>query len=425
MSTPAAKPAPETLSVEQLHRSLSRKIARGELDIPPFPAVAMKLRETIASGDYRLADLATIVKSDEALAATMLRTANSPLYRRGPDVNTVERALSLIGTEESCRIAIAATLGQALIRSTALTELRMTLWRQSLSAAVTAQALAAHRRQDPDHAFMAGLLHDMGCLVAVAGLEETLRESKYEGNLTARDWMAVVQSFHVQLGEMIAARWNLSELLFDVVVNHHRPASSQHPELIHVIATADQIVALMEDCPYLLPRDIEALTLIRDKREAQAMMAYLPLIPGFITSIGGTHSGFSLTPSRIEKPDRVLSGPRKILSLEASWVRSTGDTACLIEEITDEGFVVRLREAMPEGGVGRFRIPDASDDGAKLSANDNRADEPEDGLVVSGRVLLTNPVDSEHRSEIRLFALPGSDRGTWERFYEENGEAES
>jgi len=402
MNTALSPKSPVPISADHLRLFLSQKIEKGTLDIPPFPAVAMKLRQLVATGEYRMSDLAAVVKKDQALAAAMLRVANSAHFKRnGIEVSTVERAVATLGADEACRIAIAATLGNTVMQTSPLSVLRQTIWRQSLTSAIVAESLAYYRRLNADHGFMAGLLHDIGRLVAVVGLENILNEKKFSGNLTAQEWMDVVDSFHVQIGGQVASKWNLSALLRESIAFHHNPqGATEHRDVVNVIVAVDDIVKMMEECPYLLPHDLSQLPSIQNDREADAMMETLPLIPSFVNSLGGANPAWQHMPARINRPDTLLEGNRKTVDLAASWNRSNGDVDCRFTTITEEGFICTSAIPMPEGGVCRIEI----------------REEGQAPLVVSGRVLITES-DSTNKSEVRLFALPGVDKMAWERFY--------
>jgi HD-like signal output (HDOD) protein len=402
MNTALSPKSPVPISADHLRLYLSQKVDKGTLDIPPFPAVAMKLRQLVSSGEYRMSDLAAVVKKDQALAAAMLRVANSVHFKRnGLEVSTVERAVATLGADEACRIAIAATLGNTVMQTSPLSILRQTIWRQSLTSAIIAESLAYYRRLNADHGFMAGLLHDIGRLVAVVGLENILIERKFSGNLTTQEWMDVVDSFHVQIGGLVATKWNLSALLRESIAHHHEPSAARdHRNVVDVIVATDEIVKMIEDCPYLLPHDLTHLPSIQNDREADALMETLPLIPSFVNSLGGANPAWQHMPARINRPSSLLEGNRKTVDLAARWHRSNGDVDCRITTITEEGFICTCPAPMPEGGVSRIEI----------------TEEGQPALTVSGRILLTES-DTTNMSEVRLFALPGIDKMAWERFY--------
>jgi len=92
---------------------------RNALRIPPYPAVAVRLRRVIARGDYGIGELERIAGEDQSLAATLLRYANSAVYRRVTPTTTLGAAIMRIGATEVARIALALSVGDSPSRMAA------------------------------------------------------------------------------------------------------------------------------------------------------------------------------------------------------------------------------------------------------------------------------------------------------------------
>jgi hypothetical protein len=100
-----------------LDEAITDLMARDAVEIPPYPAVAMKIERLVGGGDFGLDELARLVASDQSLAADVLRCANSAAFSRGGPVASVPQAVARIGAGELSRIAFASALsGRALAR---------------------------------------------------------------------------------------------------------------------------------------------------------------------------------------------------------------------------------------------------------------------------------------------------------------------
>jgi len=75
-------------------------VARDAVEVPPYPAVAMKIERLVGSGDFGLDELARLATSDQALAADVLRCANTAAFARGAPVASVPQAVARIGAGE-------------------------------------------------------------------------------------------------------------------------------------------------------------------------------------------------------------------------------------------------------------------------------------------------------------------------------------
>jgi HD-like signal output (HDOD) protein len=388
------------LSAASLEQQVRERAVAGTVKIPPYPSIALRLQGIVDEGNYGLADLARIASSDAAVTATVLRLANSGYYRGSSRLTSLPDAISRIGAQELCKVALAAALGHAAGAQGPLAGLRRSTWRQALGSALVSQVVAPIRRLGTQQAFLCGLLHDFGRVVAIASLEEVLATQPAGGTLAEADWSALIDRLHVELGTLVSARWNLPDLLVEVIAGHHLPPASGHARsFIELVCTADEVVALLEDCPYLLKSDFDRVPSLKGAQEVEALMQYIPLIPGYISGleeISGTTAAHGM--SAIEKPDTVLGQPRLEIDLPVSWVRTAGEAPFRATFITRNGIGLTGRTFMHEGSVARLRVAI-------------------EGQVIdlSGRVVLCRPEQAGNLVEIRLFALPGPTQAWWDQ----------
>jgi HD-like signal output (HDOD) protein len=396
------------LSAASLEQQVRERAVAGTVKIPPYPSIALRLQGIVDEGNYGLTDLARIASSDAAVTATVLRLANSGYYRGSARLTSLPDAISRIGAQELCKVALAAALGNVAAGQGPLAGLRRSTWRQALGSALVSQVLAPIRRLGTQQAFLCGLLHDFGRVVAIASLEEVL-STQPGGTLAEADWSALIDRLHVELGTLVSARWNLPDLLVEVIAGHHLPpvAGNACP-FVELVCTADEVVALLEDCPYLLKSDFDRIPSLKGPQEVEALMQYIPLIPGYISGLdeitvpAGAHGG----KSAIERPDTVLGQPRLEIDLPVSWVRTAGEAPFRAAFITPNGIGLTGRNFMHEGSVARLRVAI-------------------EGQVIdlSGRVVLCRPEKDGNLVEIRLFALPGPTQAWWDQLTKQAFEA--
>lgn len=160
---------PSAIDVAALEfvKQLGVELQAGEFDLPPFPDTAMKVRECIQDPAADNRALAAIVAKEPALAARLMRMANSVMMRRGPiEVTDIPTAISRVGmtmvqnaaTSFAAREAFKVPPGSACLGE--LNELR----RMSLKVAAIAYLLAKSVPSvgKPDEAMLAGLLSAVG-----------------------------------------------------------------------------------------------------------------------------------------------------------------------------------------------------------------------------------------------------------------------
>jgi signal transduction histidine kinase len=139
-----------------------------DLQLPSLPEVTLRaLKACQAGGNYR--NVSRIMTTDTALVARVLSLANSALYRSDPPIRSVEQALLRLGTHRFQTLLLTSALRQLLfdLGGNEWQQLR-DFWRHSLTTALTARALATLTRYpDPDEAFLLGMVHNIGELMAI------------------------------------------------------------------------------------------------------------------------------------------------------------------------------------------------------------------------------------------------------------------
>ncbi len=308
MSPDPRSPSPETVALE-LERDMLDLIARDAVKIPPYPAVALRLDSLVHKNDFGLNEVAALVASDQALAADMLRCANSTFYRRGGDVVSLQQAITRIGAREVTRIALASALGAAA-RAGPLQALKRHIWQEALGSAVLSQQIARHRKLPAESGFACGLLHDFGCMVAVAALEELMSRGGPAQGRPEGFWATLVERFHVELGHQVALRWKLPALIADVVEHHHDGGGApEHAEMVDVVRAVDRVIHDLALRMHLSAQDLAAVPELRDDAERDLVARALPELPAFIASFESPESGKASKPgttSRLLIPEPTL-----------------------------------------------------------------------------------------------------------------------
>ncbi|HAS51993.1 MAG TPA: phosphohydrolase, partial [Gammaproteobacteria bacterium] len=83
-----------------LHESIIRAFASNQLQLPAFPAVAMKLQQALQDPKTRVTDLEAMIVGDQALASQILRAANSSLYQGLQHITTIQKAIIRLGIRQ-------------------------------------------------------------------------------------------------------------------------------------------------------------------------------------------------------------------------------------------------------------------------------------------------------------------------------------
>jgi putative nucleotidyltransferase with HDIG domain len=216
--------------------------------LPGLPQTTLRALQVINNPDFRMAELTNIIRLDQALAARVLQWANSPFYGLRHKVSTLEHAIMVMGANAIQGLLLTIAVREKLVARVSGYGLKEgELWRHSVAVAGGARWLAVKQKyKQPDQAFVAGLLHDIGKLV----LDELLRyESSWEQEwsklreqgasfIELEHWLTGLD--HAELGSKIAQQWNLPELLIESIAYHHAPEKATiEPCLTNFVHLAD------------------------------------------------------------------------------------------------------------------------------------------------------------------------------------------
>jgi HD-like signal output (HDOD) protein len=379
-------------------------IKRDNVNIPPYPVVAMRLQRLLEEDDFGMGDLQRVIGGDPILAATILRYANSAAFRGVTPASTLEAAITRIGAKEVSKIALATTIGAHAIVTGCLSQLRRHYWRMGMTSAMLCRALAYWRKHNPEEAFICGLLHDFGQVVATACFEEVITRTRDARILPEAMWEKCVDRFHVELGLVIAARWNLPPLICGVIMAHHTPASDpDHRGMIDIVNTCDAVAALLDKDPSPTVESLNALNLLRSG-EADYILSVVPKVALAVASLDettpGKDTGIFRVGSRVLAPHSALSEPSKQASFPMQILRSTGNATYETQYFARDGVGFIGTNKLRENSMVRIRI-----------------DTPRGPIEVLGVVALCTTEGSSQRMEAKLFAAEPQLLKTWLGFY--------
>ena len=218
-------------------------LVRQVRDLPALPETVLRVMRLADNPKAGVADAAKVLVSDQALAARVLKLANSAFYGASRRVATVSEAVVILGMRTTRNLVMAASCEALLDGEVAGYGLpRGALLRHSLACAAAAQALARRTKfRGLEEAFVAGLLHDLGKVVMNTygrGQCAEVMERVAFGAAYADAERSVFGFGHAEAGACLLERWHLPLSLVSAVRWHHAPSNSPSdsplPCLVHV-----------------------------------------------------------------------------------------------------------------------------------------------------------------------------------------------
>lgn len=248
--------------------------------IPTLPEVLYKINTILSDPNSSAYEIASAVSLDHALSARLLKVVNSPFYGFSHQIDTIFKAVSIIGTTQLGALVNGVELVRAFSKGTSRIHVR-SFWKHSVAVGIIARFLATLRRLgDPEKYFMAGLLHDIGRLIisTVAPMHFTFAAARAERqqDFLRNTEKEILGMDHSEAGALLLGHWKLPFALEHMVFFHHLPGTSPVPRDASVIHLSDIIAHAMDVGSsgemHVPPVDRAALEQIDLPREAMALM---------------------------------------------------------------------------------------------------------------------------------------------------------
>jgi HD-like signal output (HDOD) protein len=213
--------------------------------IPTIPAVLAPLlrylQQPVEQIDVQ--KVTDLLSQDKSLAAQCLQMANSPLFGRSQNVQSLRGAVMSLGFRHVSDIAMSCgVLNMLPGDKTSLDP--VVFWEHSLGCALVSRHIARKINfGDPGKAYLAGLLHDLGIIVNLWVLPKEFRVAwemgKSEGIALHEAEQRTLGFTHCDSGRLLAERWTLAPELVDVISYHHSPEKSANHGLVALVQLAD------------------------------------------------------------------------------------------------------------------------------------------------------------------------------------------
>ena len=213
------------MTPEELVNNLSELVS--------MPGVALRINEMVGDEQYSATDIGKVISQDPGLTVRILKIANSPLYGFSSEIDTVSRAVTVLGTKQVRDLVLATSTIQAFdgIPNELMT--MANFWQHSIACGLAAQTLMGKQRAaQGESVFVAGLLHDIGELVIFNKMPEQARQA-LELALDEMDGLPLylaeqkVLGFdHAQIGAEVARQWQLPQSLSECIAYHHQPSAA-------------------------------------------------------------------------------------------------------------------------------------------------------------------------------------------------------
>lgn len=230
----------ESLSLNDVVRQVDNLVT--------LPGVFVRINRMVDDPHCSLQAIGEVIAQDPGLTVRLLRMANSVFFGLSHEIDTVPRAVAVIGTRRVRDLIMATSMVKAFDEIPADITSLEAFWRHSIHCGLIARELAKTARlREPESLFVTGLLHDIGRLVMLSYYPDRARRAlarslSEEGILQYQCERDEFGFDHAQLGAALARHWQLPELLIEGIELHHQPRQAEaHPQHVAIVHLANAL----------------------------------------------------------------------------------------------------------------------------------------------------------------------------------------
>ncbi|MGH8671292.1 MAG: HDOD domain-containing protein [Burkholderiales bacterium] len=221
------------------------ELVAGVATLASLPTVYLRVKEVVEDPQSSLVDLTKVIATDPGLTARMLRIVNSPFYGHAGKVETVSRALNILGTQQVHDLVLATAVIRVFAGGSPTLMNIEAFWRASLYRALLARTLAKRCDiLDSERLFLEGLLSDIGHLVMYDRIPDlaasALRVSRQDKAPLFRVERELIGCDYAQVGAELMRVWRLPGSIESTVRHHPEPCLANtavfETSLVHIAA---------------------------------------------------------------------------------------------------------------------------------------------------------------------------------------------
>ena len=223
-----------------------------DLNMPPLPHVVERVLAKLWDSKCSLTEIADLIAEDQVVAASVLRMANSPLYRGLNRITAIRPAVTRLGSRAVQTLMLHESVRSAMFNATgSYKEYAKLLWRCSFAGACAMRELAHLTNINPEDAFLIGLLHDIGNVIVLRIAHGQQKFTHHQLDIDTIDYLCA--ECHQEFGELVSDAWKLPSSLKNLIADHHRPPTDDDPQRTErlLLEVSDMCCSLLGHAPFV------------------------------------------------------------------------------------------------------------------------------------------------------------------------------
>jgi len=204
---------------------------------PPLPGVALELMSLSNRDNATIDRIVGLLEQDQMLAGGVMRLIGSPIYAARTPVRSLKEAVVRLGIRTVRDLVFETALNQGVFRLAEYSETIEQIRRHSTVTAYIARIVCRHAKLDAEHAFLCGLLHDIG----FAGLLFAVSNVEADDSPPLLQLWPEINALHEQASRIVTELWKLPKEIQEVVGHHHHLHTGETSRVAAAINIADAL----------------------------------------------------------------------------------------------------------------------------------------------------------------------------------------
>lgn len=198
----------EQIRDHYLYKQLIKDLSNDRLQLPSVPDVAIKIRQALIDDTSNFRQIASIISSDPAITTKIIKTANSALYRSVHKINDCQMAVTRLGAKVTSQLVISFSMKELFkTKNKSLKKKMLSIWNHSREVAALSFVLAKITPGfNPEHALLAGLLHDIGAIPIISYADKNPQILEDE-----QEFDRLINVLKGEVGAAILSKWQFKD----------------------------------------------------------------------------------------------------------------------------------------------------------------------------------------------------------------------
>ena len=218
---PPAFPVIEAVNDAAVFESLKKKVESSRMAMIEIPEHIMKTVQIMGNPNFSYDEVTGLIKKSPVMTGEFLKVVNSAAYSRGVNISDLRIALPRLGRDNIKAMLFLYSSKHTVASNQTLSDLSQQIISHCNLVALISRYLSQRYFPDPDMAFLAGLLHDIGKIAIIKEISENFDFPDLDFKITEDTFDAIFPHLHAQTGRLLAKNWNINESVIGAIEHHH------------------------------------------------------------------------------------------------------------------------------------------------------------------------------------------------------------